>query len=207
MDTVEAAEWLDLQPVSKCTKRVRLSQGEGESNLGEMWRSLAGHLGNESMHDQPFCCIAQRSPLAISSLHCVYCVQRYSHDTVIEPLQVLSVMTDEQAKALVRKTRILHRWALPPPTPIPHGVPATISAHGIMSLPCPKLLPEGKTHLDALLQAKLAEGTAPSIFWAATNANETIYENQAGNVVMGDPASGRVNRDSGRSPVAGRRLL
>ena len=97
MDTVEAAEWLDLQPVSKCTKRVRLSQGEGESNLGEMWRSCAGHLGNESMHDQPFCCIAQRSLLTISSLHCVYCVPPYGHDTVIEPLQVLSVMTDGRA--------------------------------------------------------------------------------------------------------------
>ncbi|ORX37084.1 beta-lactamase/transpeptidase-like protein [Kockovaella imperatae] len=66
----------------------------------------------------------------------------------------------------------------------------------IMSLPMPHLKAEGKATLDKLMQEKLAEKTVPFMFWAATNASETIYENQAGYNKWDDPSSGEVNRDS-----------
>jgi methyl acetate hydrolase len=67
---------------------------------------------------------------------------------------------------------------------------------GFATLPVPTVTPAGKTKLDHLLEEIISQKQIPSIFWAATNAKETIYENEAGNVVMGDETSGKVNRDT-----------
>ena len=72
-----------------------------------------------------------------------------------------------------------------------------------MAQPLPTLKPSGKATLDSLLKEKIDEGKVPCIFWAATNAKETIYENQVGNNVMGDVSSGEVNTDSSEPTIPG----
>ena len=64
------------------------------------------------------------------------------------------------------------------------------------TLPLPVLRSGGDAALDLLLEQTIAKKEVPSIFWAATNADKVIYQNQAGNVVFGDEASGTVNPDT-----------
>ncbi|ORX39573.1 beta-lactamase/transpeptidase-like protein [Kockovaella imperatae] len=59
-----------------------------------------------------------------------------------------------------------------------------------------RLSESSKQRLDELLQDKIHQGTLPCIFWAATNAQETIYENQAGLRIMGDETSGQVTPET-----------
>ena len=65
-----------------------------------------------------------------------------------------------------------------------------------MSTSTPHLFPSDIAALDKQLTDEIEHGDIPSIFWACTNATETIYENQAGYKAMGDPGSGSVNERS-----------
>ncbi len=55
-----------------------------------------------------------------------------------------------------------------------------------------QLKPEGKAHLDELLRKLSTAGNIPAVFFSATNAKETIYENQDGLVKFGEESSGKV---------------
>ena len=70
-----------------------------------------------------------------------------------------------------------------------------------MPMPYPELTAAGRGRLDELLKAKIGEGSVPSIFWAATNATETIYENQAGYRAMEDETSGPVTPETSEYSV------
>lgn len=63
-----------------------------------------------------------------------------------------------------------------------------------MSLP--KLGPNGAKVLDDLLAETVARRHVPAVFYLATNAKETFYSNQKGEVVFGDTSSGQVNEDT-----------
>jgi hypothetical protein len=61
----------------------------------------------------------------------------------------------------------------------------------------PTIGPAGAQALDAFLSEHDSRKVTPAIFCLATNAKETIYCNQLGQVVFGDEASGQVNADTG----------
>lgn len=65
-------------------------------------------------------------------------------------------------------------------------------------LPAPKL--RTTEALDTLLRERVAKRDLPAIFLGATNADETIYLNQAGERVFGNAAAGEVNEDTRESP-------
>ena len=65
-----------------------------------------------------------------------------------------------------------------------------------MSLPLPTIKSGGKERLDALLSEVSAKHNVPAVFYLATNADGTIYENQQGDVNYGDESSGKVNGDT-----------
>jgi methyl acetate hydrolase len=65
-----------------------------------------------------------------------------------------------------------------------------------LTLPMPTVTPAGKAKLDALIKEVIDKGDIPVVFWAATNAKETIYENQEGYMVYGDETSGKVKPDT-----------
>lgn len=64
----------------------------------------------------------------------------------------------------------------------------------IFPLPLPQLA--SREALDKLLLERVAKRDLPAIFLAATNAEETIYLNQAGERVYGDPSQGEVDEDT-----------
>ena len=64
--------------------------------------------------------------------------------------------------------------------------------------PEPKL--KSPDALDTLLRERVAKRDLPAIFLGATNADETIYLNQAGERVFGNAAAGEVNEDTRESP-------
>lgn len=64
----------------------------------------------------------------------------------------------------------------------------------LQPLPLPELASPGA--LDKLLHDRVAVRDLPAIFLAATNADETIYLNQAGERVFGDASKGEVNEDT-----------
>ena len=66
------------------------------------------------------------------------------------------------------------------------------------SIPLPKLKPDGAANLDSLLHSTVAKGNLPAIFYAATNVEGTIYENQDGDVVHGHEDSGKVNPETSK---------
>lgn len=65
-----------------------------------------------------------------------------------------------------------------------------------MSLPLPRLNADGSKALDELLAKTVAQRHVPAVFFLATNARETIYSNQAGEVTFGDASSGEVDEDT-----------
>ena len=65
-----------------------------------------------------------------------------------------------------------------------------------MSMPLPKLAANGVKALDAQLQKTVDQRHVPAVFFLATNAKETIYSNQAGEVQFGDPSSGQVDENT-----------
>jgi CubicO group peptidase (beta-lactamase class C family) len=65
-----------------------------------------------------------------------------------------------------------------------------------MSMPLPRLNADGASALDAHLQKTVEQRHVPACFFLATNAKETIYSNQAGEVQFGDASSGQVDEDS-----------
>ncbi|KAI5480308.1 hypothetical protein MNV49_001267 [Pseudohyphozyma bogoriensis] len=65
-----------------------------------------------------------------------------------------------------------------------------------MSLPLPTLTPEATKPIDAFLKTTVAEGKVPAVFFGATNAKETIYFNQGGEKVAGNPGEGMVDEDT-----------
>lgn len=61
-------------------------------------------------------------------------------------------------------------------------------------------LKEGASHrLDTLLKETVAKRTVPAICYGATNAERTIYSNQAGDVRFGDSSAGEVDADTSGS--------
>jgi hypothetical protein len=60
----------------------------------------------------------------------------------------------------------------------------------------PTLKPGAKEKLDKLLVGTVESRNFPAISFGATNAKETIYFNQAGEVVFGDSSSGQVDEES-----------
>lgn len=70
-------------------------------------------------------------------------------------------------------------------------------------LPAPEL--RSPDALDKLLRERVARRDLPAIFLGATNADETIYLNQAGERVFGNPSAGEVNEDTRESPTPTRR--
>lgn len=50
--------------------------------------------------------------------------------------------------------------------------------------------------LDTLLKERVAKRDLPAIFLGATNADESIYLNQAGERVFGDAEAGHVHEDT-----------
>ena len=65
-----------------------------------------------------------------------------------------------------------------------------------MSLPLPRLNADGSKALDELLAKTVAQRHVSAVFFLATNARETIYSNQAGEVTFGDASSGEVDEDT-----------
>ena len=65
-----------------------------------------------------------------------------------------------------------------------------------MSMPLPTISSSGASELDHLLAETVKRRHVPAVFYLATNAKETIYSNQKGEVNFGDPASGEVNEDT-----------
>jgi methyl acetate hydrolase len=62
----------------------------------------------------------------------------------------------------------------------------------------PTLKEDGRSTLDAYLQESVAQQHTPALFFGATNAKETIYFNQAGEIKFDDPSSGQVNEDTSK---------
>lgn len=60
----------------------------------------------------------------------------------------------------------------------------------------PSLKPEGKDVLDQHLKKYVESKKIPAVFYGATNAAETIYFNQMGDVHFGDPSKGQVNENT-----------
>lgn len=67
------------------------------------------------------------------------------------------------------------------------------------SMPLPKIKTGGEDNIEALLKETVGKKVVPAVFYAATNAKETIYANQDGDLIFGDESSGKVNRDTGES--------
>jgi len=57
----------------------------------------------------------------------------------------------------------------------------------------------GKQALDDLLQSSVASREVPAVFFGATNADETLYLNCAGEKTFGDESSGQVDEDTSES--------
>jgi hypothetical protein len=64
----------------------------------------------------------------------------------------------------------------------------------------PQIRKGGKEAIDKLLSESVARRDTPALFFLATNAKETIYCNQDGEVVFGDEGSGKVNADTSTWP-------
>lgn len=63
----------------------------------------------------------------------------------------------------------------------------------------PTVTTEGKKQLDALLDAKVAEGKLPALFFGAANADGTIYYNCKGDRVLDNPSEGQVDENTSES--------
>lgn len=55
----------------------------------------------------------------------------------------------------------------------------------------------GSDALDKLLHDTVSRKTTPAVFFLATNAGGTIYENQAGDKIFGDETKGAVTGETG----------
>lgn len=66
-----------------------------------------------------------------------------------------------------------------------------------MSPQLPTLRQGGAETLDKLLHETVARHDIPAMFYLATNAKETIYANQTGEKVFGDPSKGQIDDDTG----------
>lgn len=62
--------------------------------------------------------------------------------------------------------------------------------------PLPTLTETGKAALDQLLKDTEKAGKVPSVFFAAANAKEILYENQEGWLEKEKPERGRINEDT-----------
>lgn len=65
-----------------------------------------------------------------------------------------------------------------------------------MSIPYPTLKPGGAAQLDSFLKRVVEKRDVPGVFLAATNARETIYEAQLGDLEFGHPEKGQIDRDT-----------
>lgn len=62
----------------------------------------------------------------------------------------------------------------------------------------PQLKSGGAAALDKHLHDTVARRHVPAVFYLATNAKETIYSNQEGEVKFGDASSGQIDEDTSR---------
>jgi hypothetical protein len=63
----------------------------------------------------------------------------------------------------------------------------------------PTISAHGTSDLDAFLKDTVAARKIPAVVMAATNAKETIYLNQCGDVSFGDPSKGQIDEQTSRS--------
>lgn len=63
----------------------------------------------------------------------------------------------------------------------------------------PRLSPEGKAALDAILKKAVESRVVPAMHFAATTKDGVIYAGQAGEKVFDEPEKGQVNEDTSKS--------
>jgi len=68
-----------------------------------------------------------------------------------------------------------------------------------MTKPIPTITSDGAEALDGFLKKTVTGGRVPAVVFGATSAQETIYWNQAGDVVFGDPSKGQIDEDTSKS--------
>lgn len=67
----------------------------------------------------------------------------------------------------------------------------------------PALTADGRAKISAYIQETARSGNFPAIFAGVTNAKETIYFDQAGDRVLGQPDKGQVQEDTRELAPAG----
>jgi hypothetical protein len=68
-----------------------------------------------------------------------------------------------------------------------------------MPLAKPNLSPSSTEHLDEYLKQAVEARNVPAVFLGATNADATIYQSQAGELVFGQQEAGLVDENTSKS--------
>jgi hypothetical protein len=71
-----------------------------------------------------------------------------------------------------------------------------------MSKSLPTITDKGRSEIDAILHDVIAEKALPAVWLGAANADEVIYENQAGPMDFDEPGGRQVDADTGESERA-----